>query len=96
MGCPLQATPVVTLVFLFPGPVCKPKACLKQLDTAVLASTPITVAEDSGNGGFGVTPTEPGPVTDLASPVLLTTRARASLAWLGHVPQGQCALAAAL
>ena len=91
---------MVTLVFLFPGPVCKPKACLKQLDTAVLASTPVTVAEDSGNGGLGVTPTEPGPVKDLASPVLLmgklTTRARASLALLGHVPQGQCALAAAL
>lgn len=94
------SSPVVTLVFLFPGPVCKPKACCKQLDTSVLASTPITVAEDSGNRGFGVARTEPGPVRDLASPVLLigklTTRARASLALLGCVPQGQCALAAAL
>lgn len=100
VGCPLQPTPVLTLVFLFPGPLCKPKTCLKQLGTSVLASTPIAVAEDSGKGRFGVAPTEPDPVTDLTSPVLLvgklTTQARASLVLLGRVPQGQCALAAAL
>lgn len=43
--------------------------------------------------------TEPGPVADLSSPVLLTgeltTRARASLALLGLVSRGQCALAVA-
>lgn len=100
VGCPLQPTPVLTSVFLFPGPLCKPKTCLKQLGTSVLASTPIAVAEDSGKGRFGVAPTEPDPVTDLTSPVLLvgklTTQARASLVSLGRVPQGQCALAAAL
>lgn len=97
---PVQPTPVVTLVFLFPGPVSKPKACIEELYTSVLASTPINMAEDSGNRGFGVASTEPGTVRDLASPVLLmgkvTTWARASLALLGCVPQGQCALAATL
>ena len=94
------SSPGVTLVLFFPGPVCKPKACCRQLITSVLASTPIAVAEDSANVGFGVAHTEPGPVRDLTSPALLmdkfTTRVRASLALLGLVPQGQCALAAAL
>lgn len=95
------SSPVVTLVFVFPCPACKPKACCKQLDTSVLASIPIpTVAEDSGNKGFGVAHTEPRPVRDLSPPVplmgKLTTRARASLALLGCSPQGPCALAATL
>lgn len=42
---------------------------------------------------------EPGPVADLSSPVLLmgelTTQARTSLALLGLVSRGQCALAVA-
>lgn len=100
VGCPLQPTPVVTLFFLFPGCVCKTRTFPEQLNPSVLAPTSITVVKDSGNEGFGVTAPEPGPVTDLASPVLLlgkpSTRARASLALPGCVPPGQCALAAAL
>lgn len=63
------SSPVVTLVFVFPCPACKPKACCKQLDTSVLASIPIpTVAEDLGNKGFGVAHNEPRPVRDLSPP----------------------------
>lgn len=98
--CSLQPAPVVTLFFLFPCCVCKTRTFLKQLNPSVLAPTSITVAKDLGKEGFGVTAPEPGPVTDLASPVLLldkpSTRARASLALPGRVPPGQCALAAAL
>lgn len=100
VGFPLQPTAVVTLLSLFPGCVCKPRTFLKQLNPSVLAPTCITVVKDSGNGGFGVTAPEPGPVTELASPVLVlgkpSTRARASLALPGPVPPGPSALAAAL
>lgn len=73
-----MSSPVVTLLFLYPCPLCKPKAYCKQLDTSVFASTAITVAEDLGNRGFGVARTEPGPGRDLSSHVplmgKLTTR----------------------
>lgn len=94
------SSPVVILVYLFPCPMCKPKACYEHLNTSVFASTPITVAKDSENRGFGVTPTEPGPVRHLASPVILMgkliTLSCASLTVLGRVLQSQCALAASL
>lgn len=100
VGCPLHPTPLVTLVFLFPGPVYKLEAFLKQHSAFVLALNPHHCGQGLGEGRTGVALTKPDPVTDLASPVLLmgklTTRASASLALLGHVPRGQCALAAGL